>query len=168
MSVRPATPADVPVLVDLVHELAAYERAPDAVETDEALLAGALFAPEPTVFAHVAEEDGRVQGMAIWYLTYSTWTGRNGIHLEDLFVRPEARGHGFGLALVTELARLTVARGYTRLEWQVLDWNEPALAFYRSLGAAALDEWTGYRLDGEALTALGRAPGAGDGPPLRW
>jgi len=152
--IRPAVVADVASLIELVHDLAEYERSPESVEIDAGQLGTALFGPSPTVFAHVAETDGRIQGMAIWFLTFSTWTGRNGIHLEDLYVRPEARSSGIGRALLTELASIARRSGYARVEWSVLDWNETALRFYRSIGAVPLDEWTGYRLSGPALDAL--------------
>ena len=149
--VRPATAADVPVLLELVHELAVYEREPDAVETTEAQLHEALFGADPVAWCHVAvDADGAVVGFALWHLTFSTWRGTAGIWLEDLFVRPAARGTGLGRALLQELARTCTARGYSRLAWWVLDWNEPAVGFYRSLGAAPQDEWTTFRLDGEA------------------
>ena len=156
MTVRPATIDDVPRILELVHELAAYEREPDAVEATEADFAAALFPADgaPTTFAHVAEVEGAVVGMALWFVSFSTWTGRNGIWLEDLFVRPEHRGSGLGRALLAALAALCVARGWRRLEWWVLDWNEPSIGFYRSLGATAQDEWTTFRLTGEALAAL--------------
>ena len=114
-------------------------------------------APSPTVFAHVADEGGRLVGMAIWFRNFSTWTGRNGIYLEDLYVRPEGRARGIGRALVAELATIAHRSGYARVDWSVLDWNESAIRFYRSLGAVPMDEWTGYRLSGEALAALGSA-----------
>ena len=153
--VRPATAADVPVLLELVHELAVYEREPDAVETTEAQLHEALFGADPVAWCHVAvDADGAVVGFALWHLTFSTWRGTAGIWLEDLFVRPAARGTGLGRALLAELARTCTARGYSRLAWWVLDWNEPAVGFYRSLGAAPQDEWTTFRLDGEALVRL--------------
>lgn len=154
--IRVAGLDDVDALVELIHDLAEYERSPGSVEITAGQLHDALFAPLPRIFAHVAEEDGRVVGMAIWFLNFSTWTGRSGIHLEDLYVRPEARGAGVGRALVGELAAIARRSGYARVEWSVLDWNEPALRFYRSLGAVPLDEWTGYRLSGEALAALDR------------
>ena len=144
-------------LVAMVHELAEYERFPDAVEVDESTLADVLFAESPVAFAHVAEEDGRILGMTVYFLNFSTWTGRVGIYLEDFFVRPDHRGRGVGLALVTELARVARRRGCVRIDWSVLDWNELALRFYRSLGAVPMDGWTGYRLSGEALAALGAA-----------
>ena len=132
----PSRPVDdVDILVQLIHDLAEFERSPRSVEITADQLHDALFGPSPTVFAHVAEEDGRVVGMAIWFLTFSTWTGRNGIHLEDLYVRPEARATGVGRALLAELATIAHRSGYARVEWSVLDWNEQALRFYRSLGA---------------------------------
>jgi GNAT superfamily N-acetyltransferase len=156
--IRAATVDDVDALLGLVHDLAAYERAPDSVRMDRHQLRAALFDPTPTVFAHVAEEDGEIVGMAIWFLTFSTWTGRHGIHLEDLYVRPEARSSGVGRALLVELASIAHRSGYSRIEWSVLDWNESAIGFYRSLGAQHLDEWHGYRLSGPALAELaGRA-----------
>ena len=124
------------------------------MRTTLADLDAALFGPDPSVFAHVVAEGERVVGIAVWFLSFSTWTGRHGIHLEDLFVVPEARARGYGSALLGALAELCAERGYTRLEWSVLDWNEPSIAFYRALGAEPLDEWTGYRLAGGALAAL--------------
>ena len=152
--IRPATPADVPVVLELVRELAAYEREPDAVEATEAMLAEALFGEHPAASCHVAELAGDVVGFALWYVTFSTWKGRPGLWLEDLFVRPAARGSGLGKALLQELAQVCVDRGYARFEWWVLDWNEPAQGFYRSLGARPEDDWTVWRLDGEPLQAL--------------
>ena len=155
MPVRAAAPADVPVLLELVRELAAYEREPDAVEATEELLAAALFGPAPVASCSVALDDrGGVVGFALWYVTFSTWKGRPGLWLEDLFVRPAARGTGLGRALLSELARTCVERGYPRFEWWVLDWNAPAIGFYRSLGAVPQDEWTTFRVDGDALRAL--------------
>ncbi|GAB3682553.1 GNAT family N-acetyltransferase [Angustibacter aerolatus] len=160
--IRPAVPADVPRLLELVQELAEYEREPDAVQTTEQDLLEHLFPADPAqarVHALVAEvDDGsgpRVEGMAIWYVTFSTWVGRHGLWLEDLYVTPDRRGSGLGKALLQELARIAVERGYGRVEWWVLDWNEPSIAFYRRLGAVAQDEWTTFRLDGDALSALG-------------
>lgn len=156
--IRPATIHDVDTIVGLVHGLATYERAADQVQLDADLLRSALFGERPAVFAHVAEEEGDVVGMAIWFLNFSTWTGRHGIYLEDLFVRPEHRGKGHGRALLVTLARLAVEAGYGRVEWSVLDWNEPSIAFYRSLGAEGMDEWTIFRLAGDALTGLADEP----------
>jgi len=155
VAVRSAAPADVPVLLELVRELAAYEREPDAVEATEELLAAALFGPAPVASCSVAlDAGGEVVGFALWYVTFSTWKGRPGLWLEDLFVRPAARGTGLGRALLQELARTCVERGYPRFEWWVLDWNAPAIGFYRSLGAVPQDEWTTFRVDGDALRAL--------------
>lgn len=159
--VRPAEPADVPVLLELVHELAAYEREPDAVEATEPMLAAALFGPAPVASCHVAlDPDGAVVGFAVWYVTFSTWKGLPGLWLEDLFVRPAARGTGRGKALLQTLARVCVDRGYGRFEWWVLDWNAPAIGFYRSLRAVPQDEWTTFRLDGPALVQLATPDGA--------
>ncbi|MFE1754866.1 GNAT family N-acetyltransferase [Streptomyces anandii] len=153
--IRTATPADVPVLHALIRDLAAYEKAPDEARATREQLTEALFGARPAVFAHVAEDGrGEVVGFALWFLSFSTWRGVHGIHLEDLYVRPEARGGGHGRALLTELARICVARGYERLEWSVLDWNRPAIGFYESLGARPQDEWTVYRLTDEALEGL--------------
>jgi len=152
--IRHALPSDVPVIRQLVQELAEYEKEPDAVEATEADLHAALFGPDPSAACHVAELDGSVVGFALWYRTFSTWTGRPGLWLEDLFVRPAARGSGLGKALLVELARTAVERGWTRFEWWVLDWNTPAQGFYRSLGARPEDDWTVWRVDGDALTRL--------------
>ncbi|TBR16574.1 MAG: GNAT family N-acetyltransferase [Chitinophagaceae bacterium] len=153
-AVREAGPADVPVILQLVRELAVYEREPDAVEATEEMLGEALFGAAPTASCHVATLDGEVVGFALWYVTFSTWKGLPGLWLEDLFVRPAARGHGLGKALLQQLAAVCVERGYPRFEWWVLDWNEPAIGFYRSLGAVPQDEWTVFRVDGEALEQL--------------
>ena len=156
MTVRAAEPGDVPVLLALVRELAEYERAPDAVEATEDLLSAALFGPEPVASCSVAlDRAGAVVGFALWYVTFSTWKGRPGLWLEDLFVRPSSRGLGLGRALLQELAAVCVQRGYPRFEWWVLDWNTSAQGFYRSLGARPEDEWTVWRVDGEALARLG-------------
>jgi GNAT superfamily N-acetyltransferase len=154
--IRPATVDDVPVVLTLVHELARYEREPDAVLATEETLAAALFGDNPRVFCHVAEDSaGAVVGFAVWFFNFSTWLGRHGVYLEDLFVRPESRGAGHGRALLTELARIAVANDCGRVEWAVLDWNVDAQAFYSSLGAQPMDEWTTWRLTGHALGALG-------------
>jgi GNAT superfamily N-acetyltransferase len=152
--IRDARPGDVAAIHRLVRELAEYERSVDQVVATEEDLRASLFGLAPAVFALVAEHEGTVAGFALWFLNYSTWTGRHGIYLEDLYVTPELRRHGFGRALLAELARICVERGYARFEWSVLDWNEPAIAFYRSLGATAMDEWTVHRLAGPALHAL--------------
>lgn len=159
--IRPARPADVPQILAMIKELADYEREPDAVVATEESLQRALFTGadtpggHPAAYCHVVEVDGAVVAMALWFLNYSTWTGRHGIYLEDLYVRPAARGQGWGKALLRHLAAIAVERGYTRVEWWVLTWNEPAIEFYRSQGAIPMDEWTVYRLTGEALHRLG-------------
>ncbi len=155
MIVRPATRHDLPTLVGLIRDLATYEREPDAVEIDEHLLADALFAESPVVFANVADDDGVVLGMTIHFRNFSTWTGRLGIYLEDFYVRPDARGRGVGTALLAALADEARAHGWARIDWSVLDWNENALRFYRSIGARPMSGWTGYRLDGAALARFG-------------
>ena len=152
--IRPARPGDVAAIHRLVGQLADYEKSLDDVAATEDDLRRSLFGAQPAVFAHVAEHDGAVAGFALWFLNYSTWTGRHGIYLEDLFVTPELRGHGYGKALLAELARICVDRGYARLEWSVLDWNEPAIGFYRKLGAQPNQGWTVYRLSGQALQEL--------------
>jgi len=153
--IRTAVPDDVPVLLDLIAELAEYEGAPHHAKATAAQLHEALFGPYPAVFAHIAVDDGTGEpvGMALWFLNYSTWDGVHGIYLEDLYVRPAARGLGLGRALLATLARLCVARGYARLDWSVLDWN-PARDFYAALGAAPVDGWVPYRLTGPELRAL--------------
>ena len=152
--IREAAPSDVPVIRQLVQELATYEREPDAVTATEADLHEALFGRDAVASCHVAEVDGQVVGFALWYRSFSTWTGKPGLWLEDLFVRPEARGTGLGKALLVTLAQVCVDRGWTRFEWWVLDWNEPAQGFYRSLGARPEDDWTVWRVQGSALTGL--------------
>ncbi|MEU9730838.1 GNAT family N-acetyltransferase [Streptomyces sp. NPDC048002] len=155
--IRTATPADIPVIHALVRELAEYEKALHEVRATEEQLHEALFGERPAAYAHLAVDDGTGEpvGFALWFLNFSTWRGVHGIYLEDLYVRPTARGAGHGKALLTELARICVARGYERLEWSVLNWNTPSIAFYESLGARPQDEWTVYRLTDEALLALG-------------
>jgi GNAT superfamily N-acetyltransferase len=163
--IRPARPADVAAIHRLIRGLAEYERSLDQVEGTAEELRQSLFGERPAVFAHVAEHDGAVAGFALWFLNYSTWTGRHGIYLEDLYVTPELRGHGYGRALLAELARICVERGYGRFEWAVLDWNMPAVGFYRALGAVGMDEWRVQRLAGPALAALAAsAPGAPEAP----
>ena len=155
MLIREASPADVPAIMQLIHDLAEYEKAPQEVETNEVEIASALFADQPKVFAHVIDLDGEVVGMAIWFLNFSTWQGKHGIYLEDLYVKPEYRGRGYGLAMLKHLAALCVERGYGRFQWWVLDWNTPAIEFYKSQGAIAMDKWTVYRVSGDALNRLG-------------
>ena len=154
MAIREARPEDVPEILSMIRELADYERAPDAVIATEDLLHDALFCDAPAVFALIAEEDESSVGFALWFRNFSTWLGRHGVYLEDLYVRPDHRGNGHGKALLAALARICIERGYGRLEWWVLDWNEPALAFYRSIGAVPMDEWTVHRVTGEPLQRL--------------
>ncbi|WP_374101146.1 N-acetyltransferase family protein [Antrihabitans sp. YC2-6] len=153
--IRRATQADVAAIVDLVYELAEYEKARAECHLTVEQMDRALFGPQPALFAHVAESGGRVVGIAVWFLNFSTWDGVHGIYLEDLYVTPDQRGAGHGKALLTTLAQECVASGYSRLSWAVLDWNAPSIAFYESLGAVAQDEWTTYRLSGSALAELG-------------
>ncbi|WP_242901204.1 GNAT family N-acetyltransferase [Actinomadura terrae] len=155
--IRTATADDVPAIRQLIRDLAEYERALHEVKVTEEQLRAGLFGDEPRVFAHVAEHEGRVVGFAMWFLTFSTWEGVHGIYLEDLYVDPGVRGHGYGKALLTELARVADENGYARVEWSVLKWNTPAIGFYESLGARPQDEWQVYRLTGDALTKVARA-----------
>lgn len=152
--IREARRDDVPAILQLIHDLAVYEKEPDAVRNTVEGLEEALFGPDPRIFAHIAEDDGGVQGFALWFLNYSTWEGVHGIYLEDLYVRPEARGSGYGKALLQTLAGIAADRGYARVEWSVLNWNEPSIRFYRSLGALPQDQWTTFRLTGAPLTAF--------------
>ncbi len=158
MIIRPANREDVATLVELIGDLATYEREPDAVEIDELLLTDALFTDSPVVFANVADDGGTVLGMTIYFRNFSTWTGRLGIYLEDFYVRPGARGRGVGRALLAALVDEARAQGYARIDWSVLDWNESAIGFYRSVGARPLTDWTGYRLDGDALDSFRTDP----------
>jgi GNAT superfamily N-acetyltransferase len=151
---RPARPGDEAGIVACIRALAEYEKEPDAVQTTAGDLGQALFCSTPSVFAHVIEKQQRIVAIAVWFLNYSTWTGRHGVYLEDLFVREDERQHGYGRALLAALAGVCAERGYRRLEWSVLDWNEPAIRFYRSIGAVGMDEWTVQRLAGDALTRL--------------
>ena len=163
--VRAARAEDVPAVLRLVRALAAYEGSADAVDATEDSFRSALFSADPQAFCQVAEVDGEVVGIALWYVTFSTWTGRHGIWLEDLFVVPEHRGGGHGRALLRSLAAVAVARGYPRLEWWVLDGNAPAIGFYRSIGARVMDGWTVNRLDGPALAAVANSHPPGPGRP---
>jgi len=155
--IRTATPADVPVIRRLIAELAAYEREPDSARATEEQLRTALFGEQPAVHALIAEDaSGTAAGFAVWFRSFSTWEGVHGIYLEDLFVLPEQRGSGLGRDLLIALARIAVHHGYARFEWWVLNWNTPSIDFYRALGAVAQDEWTTFRVTGDALTALAR------------
>ena len=154
VSIRSATPADLPLIAQFIRDLAAYEKLADEVRFDEATLGEKLFGPRPYAEVLIGEVDGKPQGFALFFHNFSTFEGRPGIYLEDLFVRTEARGSGLGKALLTHLAALCTARDCARLEWSVLDWNAPAIGFYQSLGAKLMDEWTVMRVDGDALTSL--------------
>lgn len=154
VSIRRAAPADVPEILRLIVALALYEREPDAVKATEESLGDALFGENPDVFVHLAEKDGAIVGVALWFLTYSTWTGRPSLYLEDLFVAESARGTGAGRALFQALAREATALGCARMDWAVLDWNEDARGFYSRLGAHHSTGWQPWRLEGEALAAL--------------
>ena len=154
MTIRPALISDIPAILQLIRGLAEYEKALDEVVATEQDLETSFFGENPQVSCHVATREDVVVGIAIWHLNYSTWLGKHGIYLEDLYVIPEARGQGHGLALLKELAKICVDRGYERLQWWVLDWNKPSIEFYESLGAVAMDEWTTFRLSGEDLLRL--------------
>ena len=153
LSIRPATPADVPVILRFVRELAAFEREPDAVEATEAMLERALFT-ERAAEAAIAERDGEPVGFAVFFHNFSTWTGRKGLYLEDLYVTPDARGSGVGKALLRHLARLAIERDCARFEWAVLDWNQPAIDFYTAQGAEMQADWRIERVTGSALARL--------------
>ena len=160
--IREAKPSDVAAIHDMIVELAVYEKEPDAVLATSDDLHHNLFGPDPALFAHVAEdEDGTVVGFALWFLNYSTWLGKHGIYLEDLYVKADHRGGGHGKALLAHLAGICIGRGYGRLEWWVLDWNTSARGFYESIGAQGLTEWIPYRVTGEALTDLALGSGIG-------
>jgi GNAT superfamily N-acetyltransferase len=152
--IRPAAEADVPAILELIRGLAEYEHAPEKVVCDEAILRESLFGPKPDAEVLLACADAQAAGFAVFFHNYSTWWGRRGLYLEDLFVRPAMRGKGIGKALLTELARIARDRNCARMEWAVLDWNQPAIGFYRSLGAVPLDEWTTFRLDRPEIEKL--------------
>jgi GNAT superfamily N-acetyltransferase len=154
LSIRPASAADLPLIARFIRDLAEYEKLAHEVRFDEAKLGEKLFGPRPYAEVLIGEIDGSPQGFALFFHNFSTFEGRPGIYLEDLFVRPEARGSGLGKALLAHLAGLVVERDCARLEWSVLDWNAPAIGFYQSLGARLMDEWTVMRVDGDALTTL--------------
>ena len=154
IAIRPATPADLPLIAQFIRDLADYEKLAHEVRFDEAKLGEKLFGPRPYAEVLIGEIDGTPQGFALFFHNFSTFEGRPGLYLEDLFVRPEARGSGLGKALLAHLAQLCVDRDCARLEWSVLDWNAPAIGFYQNLGAKLMDEWTVMRVDGAALTGL--------------
>jgi len=159
ISIRSATPDDLPLIADLIRALADYEKLADEVRFDEAVLGAKLFGARPYAEVLIGELDGGPQGFALFFHNFSTFEGKPGVYLEDLFVRPEARGSGLGKALLARLAALAVERDCARLEWSVLDWNEPAIGFYKKLGARLMDEWTVMRVDGAALASLGAEAG---------
>lgn len=154
LEIRPTTEADVPVIVELIRALAEYERAPEAVVATEAGLREVLFGAKPGAEVLLALENGEAVGFAVYFHNFSTWLGRPGLYLEDLFVRPEKRGKGYGRALLERLARIAKERGCGRMEWAVLDWNDPAIQFYRKLGAKPMDEWTVFRLTEDGIAEL--------------
>ncbi|WP_267436036.1 GNAT family N-acetyltransferase [Sphingomonas sp. GM_Shp_1] len=154
ITIRAAERADTATILRFVRELAAFEREPDAVVATEPMLEAALFGERPAAEAVIAERDGQAVGFALFFANFSTWTGRQGLYLEDLYVTPSARGGGVGKALLVHLAGIVRDRGWGRFEWSVLDWNTPAVEFYRAMGARAMDEWTVQRVSGEALARL--------------
>ena len=156
--IRPATPADLSLIAQFIRDLAEYERLAHEVRFDEAVLGERLFGVRPYAEVLIGEVDGVAEGFALFFHNFSTFEGKPGIYLEDLFVRPEARGAGLGKAFLQRLAQLAVERDCARLEWWVLDWNEPALRFYKALGAKPMDDWTTYRVDGDALATLASNP----------
>ncbi len=155
MKIRPAKREEVGEVLQLIQDLATYEKAPEQVEASKEDLLNTIFAKEPRVFCDLVEVDGQIAGIAIWFLNYSTWQAKHGIYLEDLYIKPEFRAKGYGKALLKHLAQICDREGYGRLQWWVLDWNSPAIEFYRSFGAEAMDEWTVYRTSGQALKDLG-------------
>ena len=163
LEIRITTEADVPVILDLIRQLADYERAPDAVVANETGLRDVLFGPRRSAEVLLALEEGEPVGLAVYFYNFSTWLGRPGLYLEDLFVRPSLRGKGYGRALLERLALIAQERGCGRMEWAVLDWNDPAIQFYKKLGAEPMNEWTVFRLTEEGIAKL-----AGEGTLKRW
>ena len=159
LSIRPARPGEASLVFQFVRELAEYEKLEHEVQATEAMIDAALFGEQPRVFCDIAEWDGEPVGFAVWFLNFSTFSGRPGIYLEDIFVRPAFRGRGVGKALLVHLAKQCVENGWSRLQWSVLDWNTPSIEFYKSLGGVLLDEWTVVRVSGDALTRLAKANG---------
>ena len=154
MKIVRALPQDCQVILELIKDLAEYEKAPHEVKATVKDLEATLFSSQPSAFCDLVKVDGETVGFAIWFLNYSTWQGKYGIYLEDLFIKPEFRGVGYGKALLKHLAKLCIENGYGRLQWWVLDWNKPAIDFYLSLGAKAMDEWTVFRVSGDSLQNL--------------
>jgi GNAT superfamily N-acetyltransferase len=163
LRLRRAVPADLPLILDYIRELAEYERAPEKVVASAADLDRHLFGEHPLAFAVLAEWDARPAGWAIWFYNFSTWEGRPGLYLEDLYVRPAFRGHGIGRALLKHLAAVALEKGCTRFVWQVLDWNTPSLEFYKAMGATVLEEWLTCRVEGDALARLARGAPRAEG-----
>ena len=154
VKIRTATQSDLPVILQYIHDLAKYEKAPDEVELSLDDLKDSLFGPNPQVFCLISEQDNETTGFAVWHLNYSTWLGKHGIYLEDLYVDPKFRGQGHGKALLQKLAQICIENGYKRLQWWVLDWNESAIDFYKSIGAQPMDQWTVFRVSGSSLRKL--------------
>jgi GNAT superfamily N-acetyltransferase len=154
LTIRRARPDEAGLVLSLVLELAEYENLLHEVEATEATIGAALFGADPRLFCEIAEWNGQPAGFAVWFINFSTFSGRSGIYLEDLFVRPALRGNGIGKALLVHLAKQCLANGWSRLQWAVLDWNTPSIEFYKSLGAVLMDEWTVCKVGGLALTAL--------------
>jgi GNAT superfamily N-acetyltransferase len=157
VAIRRARPGEAGLVLSFIRELAEYEKLSHEVEASEVMIDAALFCEQPRLFCDIAEWEGQPVGFAVWFINFSTFSGRSGIYLEDLFVRPEHRGKGLGKALLVHLARTCVDNDWSRLQWSVLDWNTPSIEFYKSLGAVMLDEWTVCRVSGEALTKLARS-----------
>ena len=162
MQIRPATVNDVPTILALVRGLAEYEKALDQVEATLETLTDVLFGESPKVFCEILEADDEVAGLAIWFLNFSTWQGKHGIYLEDLYVKPKFRNRGYGKALLEHLAAKCVENGWGRFQWSVLNWNQPSIDFYVSQGAFPMDEWTVYRVTGQNLGLLAQGKGAPD------
>jgi GNAT superfamily N-acetyltransferase len=154
VKIRTATKSDLPVILQFIHDLAKYEKAPDEVKLSLDDLNDSLFGPNPQVFCLISEQGNETTGFAVWHLNYSTWVGKHGIYLEDLYVDPKFRGQGHGKALLQKLAQICIEKGYKRLQWWVLDWNESAIDFYKSIGAEPMAEWTVFRLSGSSLRKL--------------
>ena len=154
VKIRSAEISDLPEILQFIHDLAKFEKAPNEVKLSLSELEESLFTKNPQVYCLISEADGKATGFAVWHLNYSTWLGRHGIYLEDLYVDPKYRGLGHGKALLRKLAQICIERGYKRLQWWVLDWNETAIEFYKSIGAQPMDEWTVFRVSGSSLEKL--------------
>ncbi len=154
VKIRSAEISDLPVILQFIQDLAKYEKAPNEVKLSLSELEESLFAKTAQVYCLISEADGKATGFAVWHLNYSTWLGRHGIYLEDLYIDPKYRGLGHGKALLKKLAQICIERGYKRLQWWVLDWNETAIEFYKSIGAQPMDEWTVFRVSGSSLEKL--------------